>query len=148
MISCPLCKWNTLWNIFMTLGRNVEQDKATCPIQEWQRWLSYFLRLYSLVLFLKLISCLLFNSNTLWNILMVFVRNIEQDETMISCPLPYENFYDTCYKCWTGVDNVSHTRMTTLVFLLLELSPLVLFELDFMFALLHEHPLEYFDDIW
>ena len=26
LISCPLCKSNTLWNIFMILGRNVEQD--------------------------------------------------------------------------------------------------------------------------
>ena len=23
LISCPLCKLNTLWNIFMILGRNV-----------------------------------------------------------------------------------------------------------------------------
>ena len=26
LISCPLCKSKTLWNIFMILGRNVEQD--------------------------------------------------------------------------------------------------------------------------
>ena len=25
LISCPLCKSNTLWNSFMILGRNVEQ---------------------------------------------------------------------------------------------------------------------------
>ena len=31
---CPLCNLNTLWNILMILGRNVEQDKATCGIQE------------------------------------------------------------------------------------------------------------------
>ena len=29
-----------------------------------------------------LISCPLCNSNTLWNILMVLDRNVEQDETM------------------------------------------------------------------
>ena len=29
---CPLCKWNTLWNIFMKLGRNVEQDKTTSRV--------------------------------------------------------------------------------------------------------------------
>ena len=32
LISCPLCK--TLWNIFMILGRNVEQDQMTCHLQE------------------------------------------------------------------------------------------------------------------
>ena len=31
--SCPLCKSKTLWNIFMILGRNVEQDQ-TCCVQE------------------------------------------------------------------------------------------------------------------
>ena len=29
-ISCPLCKSKTLSNIFMILGRNVEQDQTTC----------------------------------------------------------------------------------------------------------------------
>ena len=38
----PLCKSKTLWNIFMILGRNVEQDQTTCRIQEWQLCLSYF----------------------------------------------------------------------------------------------------------
>ena len=38
-----------------------------------------------------------------------------------------------------------HTRMTTLSFLLLELSPFVLFEKDFVSALYLEYPLEYFD---
>ena len=33
LISCPLCKSKTLWNIFMILGRNVEQDQMTCRIQ-------------------------------------------------------------------------------------------------------------------
>ena len=32
--SCPLCKSKTLWNIFMILGSNLEQDQTTCPIQE------------------------------------------------------------------------------------------------------------------
>ena len=34
LILCPLCKSKTLWNIFMILGRNVEQDWTTCPVQE------------------------------------------------------------------------------------------------------------------
>ena len=34
LIFCPLCNSNILWNIFMTLGRNVEQDKMTYHVQE------------------------------------------------------------------------------------------------------------------
>ena len=34
LISCPLCKSKTLWNIFMILGRNVEQDQTKCRVQE------------------------------------------------------------------------------------------------------------------
>ena len=34
LILCPLCKSKTLWNIFMILGRNVEQDQTTCHVQE------------------------------------------------------------------------------------------------------------------
>ena len=34
LISCPLCKLKTLWNIFMILGKNVEQDQMTCRVQE------------------------------------------------------------------------------------------------------------------
>ena len=34
LILCLLCKLNTLWNIFMILGRNIEQDETTCRVQE------------------------------------------------------------------------------------------------------------------
>ena len=34
LISCPLYKLNTLWNIFMILGSNVEQGKNMCRLQE------------------------------------------------------------------------------------------------------------------
>ena len=34
LISCPLCKSKTLRNIFMILGRHVEQDQTTYRIQE------------------------------------------------------------------------------------------------------------------
>ena len=33
LILCPLYKYNTFWNIFMILGRNVEQDEMTCRLQ-------------------------------------------------------------------------------------------------------------------
>ena len=78
--SCPLCSLITLWNILMILGRNVDQDKMTCCIQDWQLWLSYFWS-YRPLFYLKKILCLLCNLNTLWNILMVLGRNVEQDQT-------------------------------------------------------------------
>ena len=34
LILCPLCISKTRWNIFMMLGRNVEQDQITCRVQE------------------------------------------------------------------------------------------------------------------
>ena len=34
LILCPLCKLNTLQNILMVLGRNVEQNEKLCGIQE------------------------------------------------------------------------------------------------------------------
>ena len=34
LISCLLCKSNTLWNTFMILGRNVEQDETMCRVQK------------------------------------------------------------------------------------------------------------------
>ena len=33
LISCSLCKSKTLWNIYMILGRNVEQDQTMCHVQ-------------------------------------------------------------------------------------------------------------------
>ena len=29
LILCPLCKWNTFWNILVKLGRNVVQDSKS-----------------------------------------------------------------------------------------------------------------------
>ena len=55
--------------------------------------------------------CPLCKLNTLRNILMILDRNVEQR------------------------DDLSHTRMTTLSFLLFELLPFVSFEIDFVFAL-------------
>ena len=34
LISCPLCKSKTLWNILLILGGNVEQNQTTCRVQE------------------------------------------------------------------------------------------------------------------
>ena len=70
LILCPLCKSKNLWNIFMILGRNVEQDQTTCHVQE----LSYF---WSYLPLFCLISPLLCNWNTLQNILMVPCRTVE-----------------------------------------------------------------------
>ena len=40
------------------------------------------------------------------------------------------------------------TKMTTPAFLLLELSPFIFFEIDFVSTLQLENPLEYFDGTW
>ena len=34
LISCPLCKSNTFWNILIIFGSNEEQDQTICHIQE------------------------------------------------------------------------------------------------------------------
>ena len=34
LILYRLCKSKILWNIFMILGKNVEQDQTACHIQE------------------------------------------------------------------------------------------------------------------
>ena len=79
LISCPLCKSNTLWKILMILDKNVEQNETMCHIQEWQLWLSYFG--INSPFCLNLISCPLCNTNTPRNILMILCRNVEQGET-------------------------------------------------------------------
>ena len=102
LISCLLCKSNTLWNIFIILVRNVEQDKMRC-VQKWQLWLSYFWSFLPLFCFWN--GFRVCNLNTLQSILVVLGRNVEQD--------------------------VSHTRMISLPFLLLALSPFVIFDSDY-----------------
>ena len=81
LISCPLCNTNTLRNILMIFGRNVEQGKMRCCKQERQLWLSY-LWSYHPFLCLNLISCPFCNSKTLRINLSLLSRNVEQDETM------------------------------------------------------------------
>ena len=49
LISCPLCKSKIFWNMFMILGRNVEQDQTMCHVQEWQLCLSYYWRYLDLL---------------------------------------------------------------------------------------------------
>ena len=98
---CLLCNMNTLQNILMILGNNVEQGKKTCCIQEWQLWPFYFwsylpflclnlilcslrwvfFELSPFVLCFKLILCPLCYSNILHNMLMILSRKVEQDET-------------------------------------------------------------------
>ena len=80
-----LCKSKTLWNNFMILNRNVEQDQMTCCVQEW-RMTTLPLLLLALSPFVisdrdyPLILCLLCKSKTLWNIFMILGRNVEQDQ--------------------------------------------------------------------
>ena len=78
---CPLCYSNTLLNILMVLGRNVEQDEMMWRIQEWQLWLSYFW-CYLFVIFdsdYALISCQLCKLNTFGIFLWYLVKNVAED---------------------------------------------------------------------
>ena len=81
LISCPLCKSKTHWNIFMILGRNVEQDQTTCLYK--MTTLPFLLLALSPFLMshndYPLVSCPLCKSKTLWNIFMILGRNVEQD---------------------------------------------------------------------
>ena len=104
-----LYKSKTLQNILMILGRNAEQDEVTCGIQEWQRWLSFFwsyLPLFFCCCFFKLIS----------------VRSV--------IGIPFGTFWWYLVEIRTKRDDMSLTRIITLPFLLLALSPLVIFESD------------------
>ena len=51
LISCHLCKSKTLWNIFLIIGRNVEQGQATCHVQECFFFFFFFFFLNYLRLF-------------------------------------------------------------------------------------------------
>ena len=52
-----------------------------CHIQEWQLSLSYFLSYFPLMVS-DVISCLLYNVNTFWNIIMILHSYVEQVMTM------------------------------------------------------------------
>ena len=70
LISCPLCKSKTLWNIFMIPYKNDNSAFLTFGV-------------ISLFIFdsdYPLILCPLCKSKTLWNIFMVLGRNVEQDQ--------------------------------------------------------------------
>ena len=80
-ISCPLYNLNTLWNIIMILHSYVEQVMTMCHVQEWQLLLSYFLSYFPLMVS-DAIWCPLHNLKSLWNIIMIRHRCVEQVMTM------------------------------------------------------------------
>ena len=124
LILCPLWKSNTQWNFFMILGRNVEQDERTCNVQEWKL-------LASLLLEFSALSCV-------W--IWIRVHSVTR--------IPFGIFWWYLVEMEKGRDDVLCTRMTTLAFLLLELSPLLVFKFDFVSILLLQYPLEYFNFTW
>ena len=68
----------------MILSSYVEQVMMMCRIQEWQLSLSYFLSYFPLIIS-DVISCPLYNLNTLWNIIMILHSCVEQ--VMMMCPV-------------------------------------------------------------
>ena len=104
----------TLWNIFMILGRNVEQDQTTCRVQEWQLCLSYFwcylpLCLTVIIHWFRVRS----KSKTLWNIFMILGRNVEQTRRRVAYKNDNSAFLtfgviSFCYVWqWSSIDFVS-----------------------------------------
>ena len=78
-ISCLLFNLKTVWNIMMILYSYVEQVMTMCRIQEWQLSLSYFLSYFPMIILDKFhVSRPIYNLNTLWNIIMILHRYIEQ----------------------------------------------------------------------
>ena len=78
---CLLYNLNTLWNIIMILHSFVEQVMTICCVQEWQRWLSYFLMYFPLMVS-DAIWCPLHNLKTVWNTIMILHSYVEQVMTM------------------------------------------------------------------
>ena len=197
--SCPLCNLNTLWNILMTLCRNVDQDEMMCHIQDWQLWLSYFWSSSPLFYLKDFVSSVIwmpvgFNDTWLkcrtgsddrvvgWCEGVLYLTSpgrptdigLQLGKACYPCSRWGGCFYFFCFftfipvplsslslsfisstisfifflpfsgrqhkmthKGWRVVkpqlnqsDDVSHTRMTTLPFLRLPLSPIVIFDSD------------------
>ena len=80
-ILCPLNNLKTLWNILMILCNYVEQVITMYGIQELQLLLSYVLSYFPLMVS-DAYSCPLHNLKTVWNIIMIFHRYVEQVMTM------------------------------------------------------------------
>ena len=70
LISRLLCKSKTLWNSFMILGRNVEQNQTTSGT-----------RMTTLPFLLFVLSPLVMSESDYPLISMVLGRNVEQDQT-------------------------------------------------------------------
>ena len=75
-VSCLLHNLKALWNILMILYSCVEQVMMICCIQEWQLSLPYFLSYFPLIIS-DAISCLLYNLNVLWNLIMILHSYVE-----------------------------------------------------------------------
>ena len=80
LISCPLCKSNTLWNILVILGSNEEQDQRHVTYKNDNFGFLLLLELSPLLVFEFNFLSLLCSTNTLRNILMILGRNVKQDE--------------------------------------------------------------------
>ena len=114
LISSLLSNTNTLWNILMILGRNVEQEEMTFWIQEWQLWLSYIWS-YLPFMCLKFSLCLLCNSNTLWIILILPGRNVLLEDMLQEWQLWLSYFWSfspSCVWIWFHVRSVTPVPFT------------------------------------
>ena len=79
--SCPLRNSDTIQDIFMKLGTNINHSQTKCREQEPTLHL-HFLRNHGPLKFLAWKSCPLYNFDTAKNIFMKLRRNINHHQTM------------------------------------------------------------------
>ena len=79
LISCPLCKSNTLWNSLMILGSMKNRTRQHVTYKNDNFGFLLLFELSPLAFEFDFLS-LLCNTNTLRNILTILGRNVEQVE--------------------------------------------------------------------
>ena len=77
---CPLYNFDTVWDNFTKLGRNIKHDQTTCRHWQWSLHL-HFLRNDSPLWFSVWKSCPLYDFDTVWDNFTKLGRNIKHDQT-------------------------------------------------------------------
>ena len=80
LISCPLCKSKTLWNIFMILGRNVEQNQMIYVSHTRMTTLAFLLLVLSPFIIFDRLSIDTVSQRPFGIFLVILGRNVEQDQ--------------------------------------------------------------------
>ena len=160
LILCPLCNSNTLWNISMVLDRT-GRDYVLCTRMTTLPFLLLALSHFAIFDWLCFALCNWIPFRTFWWYLVEMQNRTRRHITYKSDNSGFLFFWSYpplfCFWNWfrvstvtrilfwifwwylvemrTGRDDMSHKRMTTLPFLLLTLSPFVIFDSDYALIL-------------